>query len=228
MQGRPEVFPSLRAEPAASHPGPSDRPEALPFSLSLPAEPAASRPGPSDRPAVLPFSPAQTVEPAAVSVAVLPVADVAELRVAVDIAPAFDASFPASGAAVEVDSPGHPRFFAFPNVDRYASPSSFAEVAGGESFHSSTGVRTNYVPCSIPSNPGLHQNRNLERCYSKPNPGYNNAIGTSGLPRDATTTRPRKTCLRRHQEQRTHTYQVSRSPPAAPRKRWAAAGGYQY
>jgi hypothetical protein len=158
--------------------------------------------------------------------AVVSVADAAGPRASADIAPVFDVSGPASVAAAGVDSPGHPRFFAFPNIDRYASSSSFAEVAGEEFFHKSTGVRTNYVLCNIPSNPDLHQNKNLERCYNKPSPDHNNVIGTNDLPRDATTTHPRKICLHLHQEQRTHTYQVSRSPPEAPRRRWVAAEEY--
>lgn len=34
-----------------------------------------------------------------------------------DIPPAVDVLIPASGTAVEVDSSGRPRFFAFPNID---------------------------------------------------------------------------------------------------------------
>jgi len=144
-------------------------------------------------------------DPWVVFVAVVSVADVAEPQASVDIAPAFDVLVPASVVAVEVDSPGHPRFPAFPNVDHHASSSNSVEVAGWESVHSSIGVRTNYDLGSILSNPGLYQNKNWEQYYNKPSPGYNNTSDTSHLPSDATTNHPRKTCLHRHQEQRTHS-----------------------
>ena len=156
-------------------------------------------------------------EPGVVFVAVVSVADAAGPRVSVDIALAFDVLIPVSAVAVEVDSPGHPRFFAVPNIDHRASPSSSVEVVGAESVHSSIGVRTNYDVCSILSNPGPHQSKNLEHCYNKPNPGHNNVSDTNGLPMVATTNRPRKTCLPLHLEQRTHSsYQASRSLPEAP------------
>jgi hypothetical protein len=63
-------------------------------------------------------------EPLAAFVDVEFVADVAEPQACVDIALAFDASVPVSVVAVETDSPGHPSFLAFPNVDHYASSSS--------------------------------------------------------------------------------------------------------
>ena len=66
-------------------------------------------------------------EPGVVFVA-LPVADVAEPQASVDIAPAFAVLVPVSVVAVEVDSSGRPRFFAFPNIDYYSSSSSSVEV----------------------------------------------------------------------------------------------------
>lgn len=57
--------------------------------------------------------------------------------------------------AAEVDSPGYPSFFPFPNIDYSSSPSSSAEVVGKESVHSSSDTLANYGFCSIPSNPGL-------------------------------------------------------------------------
>jgi hypothetical protein len=129
-----------------------------------------------------------------------------------------------SVVVVEVDSPGRPRFPAFPNVDHYASSSSSVEVVGQESAHSSTGARSNYGLCSILSNQGLHQNKNLEQRYNNPSPGYNNASDTSDLPRDATTSRPRRTGLHLHQERRKHrSYQASLSHPEVPEIRWVAA-----
>ena len=67
---------------------------------------------------------------AVVSVALVFVADVAELQASVDIAVAFHVLLPVSVVGVEVDSLGHPKFLAFPNVDHFASPSSSVEVVG--------------------------------------------------------------------------------------------------
>ncbi len=166
---------------------------------------------------------------AVVFVALVSVADVAEPRASVDIAPASDVLAPVYVVPVEVDSSECPRFPAFPNVDYYSSSSSSLEVAGEESVHSSTGARTNYDLCSILSNPGLHQNRNLEPCYKRPNPGYNNVSGTNDLAMDATTTRSRKKGPPQCQEQRTHRpYRASLSHPEAPQIRWAAAAAEKF
>src|SRR5208337_3788500 len=81
-------------------------------------------------------------------------ADVSEPQVSADIAVAFEVLVPVSVVAAEVDSPGRPKFLAFPNVDHYASSSSSAGVVGEESAHSSTVARSNYGPCSILSNLG--------------------------------------------------------------------------
>lgn len=48
--------------------------------------------------------------------------------IAVGIALAFDALVPLFVVAVEVDSPGRSKFFAFPNIAYYASCSSSVEV----------------------------------------------------------------------------------------------------
>ena len=69
-------------------------------------------------------------EPEVALVAVVSVADVAEPQASVDIAVAFVVLVPVSVVVVEVDSPGRPKFFAFPNVDHYASFSSSVEVVG--------------------------------------------------------------------------------------------------
>ena len=63
-------------------------------------------------------------------VAVVFVADVAEPQASVDTDLAFDILVPVSAVAVGVDSSGRPKFFAFPNIDYYASFPSFAEVVG--------------------------------------------------------------------------------------------------
>ena len=152
------------------------------------------------------------------------VADVAEPQASVDIAVAFDVLVPVSVVGVEVDSLGHPKFFAFPNVDLYATCSSSVEVVGEESVHIPTGARTNYGLCSILSNPGLHQNKNLEHCYNNPNPGHNNVSDTNDLPIDATTSHSRKTdlhlCLEQHKH---HSYQVSLLPLVVREKRRVVA-----
>ena len=59
----------------------------------------------------------EVAEPVVVFVAVSSVADVAELRVSVDIRLAFDVLVPVSVVTIEVDSSGRPRFFFYPNID---------------------------------------------------------------------------------------------------------------
>jgi hypothetical protein len=151
-------------------------------------------------------------EPGVVFVAVVSIADVAEPQASVDIPVVFDVLIPVFVVVVEVDSSGRPNALAFPTVVHCASSSSSVEVVGKESVHSSTGVRTNYGLCSILSNLGLRQNKNLEHCYNKPNPGYNNVSDTNDLPIDATTNHSRKRDLPLSRGQRRHTSQVSRSP----------------
>ena len=147
-----------------------------------------------------------------VFVAVVPVADVAEPRASVDIAVAFVVLVPVCDVVGEVDSSGRPKFFAFPNICSFPNPSSSGGVVGEESVHSPTDVRTNYDLCSILSNLGLHQNKNLEHCYNNPNPGYNNVNDTNDLPKNATTNHSRNRSLHQCQGQRRHTFQVSLSP----------------
>jgi hypothetical protein len=62
--------------------------------------------------------------------AVVFVADVAEPQASVDTALAFDILVPVSVVAVEVDSSGHPKFFALPNIDYFANSSNSVEVVG--------------------------------------------------------------------------------------------------
>ena len=59
-----------------------------------------------------------------------PVFDVAEPQASVDIAVVFVFLVPVSVVAVEVDSSGRPRFFAFPNICSFPNYSSFVEVVG--------------------------------------------------------------------------------------------------
>jgi hypothetical protein len=155
---------------------------------------------------------------------VVSVADVAEPQASADIAVAFPVLVPVSVVAVEVDSSERPRFLAFANVDHYANSSSSVEVVRKESVHSSTRARTNYGLCSILSNPGLHQSRNLEQCYNTPSPGYNNVSDTNDLPMDATTNHSRRTCLLLYQVQRKHrSYPASLSHSEVPGIRWVVA-----
>jgi hypothetical protein len=165
-------------------------------------------------------------EPGVVFVAVVSVADAAEPRASVDIAAAFAVLVPVSGVVVEVDSSRRPRFFAFPNICSFPNCSSSFEAGGEESVHSPTGVRTNYGLCSILSNPGLYQNKNLEHCYNNPSPGYNNVSDTSDLPKNATTNHSRNRSLHQCQEQRRHRSQVSLLTLVARQIQWAAAEGY--
>jgi len=68
-------------------------------------------------------------EPAVVFVAAVFVG-VAELQASVDIAVAFVVLAPVSVVAVEVDSSGRPKFFAFPNICSFPNCSSSVEVVG--------------------------------------------------------------------------------------------------
>jgi hypothetical protein len=155
---------------------------------------------------------------------VVSVADVAEPQASADIAFAFPVLVPVSVVAVEVDSPERPRFLAFANVDHYANSSSSVEVVRKESVHSSTRARTNYGLCSILSNPGLHQSRNLGHCYNNPSPGHNKMSDTNDLPIDATNSHSRKTCLHLYQVQRKHrSHQASLSHLEVPGIRWVVA-----
>jgi hypothetical protein len=157
------------------------------------------------------------------------VAGVAAPQASVGIFPAFDFSVVVSRVAAEDDSPGHPRFLAFPNGDYYASSSSSASVVCQESAHNSTGVRASHDLCSMFSSPGPHQNKNSVPGYNKPTHGYNNASDTNALPIGATTNRSRKTDLRLYREQHIHRlYQAALPHPEVPQIRWLAAEQFQY
>jgi hypothetical protein len=83
--------------------------------------------------------------------------------------------------------------------------------------HNSTGVLANYEFCNIPSNLGLHQNKNLEHGYNKPNPDHNNVNNTNDRPMDATTSHSRKTDLPVHQElHKHHSFQALLPHPVVP------------
>jgi hypothetical protein len=109
------------AEPAASA---SEAAEPVAASVPEVAEPAASA---SEAAEPVAASVPEVAEPV---VAFVVVGVVSEPQASVDIALAFDVSVPVSVVAVEVDSPGCPRFLAFPNVDYSASSSSSVQVAG--------------------------------------------------------------------------------------------------
>ena len=66
----------------------------------------------------------------ALAVAEPEVVFVSEPRVSADIVVAFAVLVPVYVVVVEVDSPGHPKFLAFPSVDWYPSSSSSVEVVG--------------------------------------------------------------------------------------------------
>ena len=120
------------------------------------------------------------------------VVDAAELQVSADTAFDVDLSVRISAAAFGVYNPGHSKLSSFPNIDYYARFSNSAEVFGGESVHSTSGVRTNFVLCNIFSNQDLYQNKILERRCNKPIPGHNNVICTTCPAMDATTSHSRK------------------------------------
>ena len=69
-------------------------------------------------------------EPGVVLAAVVSTAHVSEPQASVGIPVVFDVLLPVSVAGVEVDSLGHPKFFAFPNIDLYATCSSSVEAVG--------------------------------------------------------------------------------------------------
>ena len=168
-------------------------------------------------------------EPVVVFVSVASVVYVSEPQAFVDIALVFDVLVPVFVVAVEDDSSGLPRFFAFPNIDCYSRSSSSVEVSGEGFVHSSTGVRSNYGLCNMLSSRGLHRNKILEHCYNKPSPGYNSASDTNDLPMDATTNHSRKTHPHPHLEQRTRSpYQASLSQPEVAQIRSVVAEKFQY
>jgi hypothetical protein len=150
-------------------------------------------------------------------------ADVAEPRSSVDIPVLSAVLVPVSVVVVGADSPGRPRFFAFPSIDYYARSASFVEIVGEESVHNSMGARTNCGSCSILSSLDLHQNRNLEHCYNNPSPGHNTVSDTNGHTMDATTSHSRKRGLHLFQEQRKRCpFQAGLSHPVVRQTRWDA------
>ena len=163
--------------------------------------------------AVLTAEPVLVSESGVVFVAVS-VADVAEPLDSVDIAVACAVLAPVSAVVVEVVALDAPRFLPFPMsiiMPRLPVP---LKIGGDQSVHSATGARTNYGPCSILSNLGLHHNKNLEHCYNNPSPGYNTVSDTNHPAMDATTSHSRKTSLHLSQEQRKHwAHQVAQSHP---------------
>ena len=233
MAAEPEVFPLVvaAAEPSLVVVVLAAEPEVFPLFV------AAAELSPVvvvlvAEPEVFPLVVAAAEPEAAVSVAAEPVvfaavvsvADVAEPRASVDTAVASAVLVPVSVVVAGVYSSGRPKFLAFPNADHFASSSSSDEVVGEESVHSSTGARTNYGLCSIPSNLDLHQNRSLELCYNNPSPGYNTVSDTNDLPTDATTNHHRRICPRLHQGRRRHKYRAARSTPAVRQTESAEEG----
>jgi hypothetical protein len=113
----------------------SEAAEPVVAAVSEVAEPAASA---SEAAEPVVVSASEVAEPVVASVpevaepvvAFVVVGVVSEPQASVDIALAFDVLVPVSVVAVEVDSPGCPRFLAFPNVDYSASSSSSVQVAG--------------------------------------------------------------------------------------------------
>ena len=151
------------------------------------------------------------------------VAFVSERQASVDTAVAFVVLVLVSVVVGGVDSPGRPRFLAFPNSCCSARSSSSAEVVSEESVDSPTGDRTNHGLCSILSIPDLHQNKMLGHWNNNPSPDYNNVSDTNDLPRNATKNRPRNKGLRQCRVQRKHRpYQAALSPPVVQQTQGAA------
>ena len=156
------------------------------------------------------------------------VADLSEHQVFADIAVAVVFLVPVSHVVVEVYIPGRPKFAASPNAYSFPNPSSSVELDGKVFVGSSIGARTNYGLCSIPSNPDLDRNKNLEHVDNNPSPGHNNLSDTNDLPIDATTNHSRKRGLHQPQEQRKHTFRAALSTLVVRQIRRAAADQYQY
>ena len=157
------------------------------------------------------------------------IADVSEPQASVDIAVVFVVLIPACVLVFEVHIPGPPRFFVLPKISSLANSSSSAEVLDKESVDSSSCVRTNYGCGSKSSNVDLRENRNLEHCYSRPNPDHNKLSDTNDLPIDATRNHSRRRGLHRFQGQRTHPpSQASLSPLEVQQIRWVEAEKFQY
>ena len=151
-------------------------------------------------------------EPGVVFVAPFSIVHVSGRQVSVHIHTVFAVSIPVSVLVEGVDIFRRSIFFLFPNIDYYASLSSFVEDVDKESVGSPTDAHANYDLCRIPSSQSLYHNKNMGYICNKSNPDHNNVSGTSALPIDATTSHPRKRCLHQCLVQRRHTYQVSRSP----------------
>jgi len=121
-------------------------------------------------------------------------------QVSVHIHTVFAVAIPVSVVVEGVDIFRGSIFFLFPNIDYYASLSSFVEDVDEESVGSPTDAHANYDLCRIVSNQSLYQNKNLGYIYNKSNPDHNNVSDTSALPMDATTNHDRKRCLPLYQE----------------------------
>jgi len=130
----------------------------------------------------------------------------------------------AVGVAVGVSSPGHPNYFASPNVGFFASCSSFGEPAVAVFAGSSMDVRPSDAVCSRFSSRRGPLCKKRERFDSGSSLSRNSASDTSDLPMDATTTPRRKRCPHWRQGRRRHRYRVSRLTLAVRQIPWAAAG----
>jgi len=135
---------------------------------------------------------------------VVPVSEFAEPPAFADSGHAFEVLVHLSVAAVEGDTFGRPKSFAFPNIEYYTSFSSSVEIHGKGSVYSSTGILSNYGSGGIVSIPGLSQNKTTGYRNNNPSPGHNNVSDTNGLPMDATTNHSRKTSLHLYQAQSRH------------------------
>jgi hypothetical protein len=150
--------------------------------------------------------------PGVVFAAPFSIVHVSGRQVFVHIQTVFAVSIPVSGLVEGVDIFRRSIFFLFPNIDYFASLSSFVEDVDKESVGSPTDAHANSDLCRILSNQSLYHNKNMGYICNKSNPDHNNVSGTIALPIDATTSHPKKRCLHQCQVQRRHTYQVSRSP----------------
>ena len=128
--------------------------------------------------------------------------------------------------AFGVANPGHPKYFASPNVCSFASCSSSVELVGEVFVGSSTHALSNDDPCSHSSSLRISFYKKMERFYSRPNLSRSTVSDTNVLPTDATTNHCRRRCPCLHRGRRRHTSQAALSAPVVRQIRWAAAEQY--
>jgi hypothetical protein len=120
-------------------------------------------------------------------------------------------------------NPGHPRYFASPNVCSFPSCSSSVGPVGGVFVDSSIDALANDALYNRSSNLTVPLCKKMERFDSSPNRHCSYESDTIALATDATTNPYRKTYPCLSQGQRRHKSQVSLSPLEVRQIRWEEA-----